>query len=240
MKIAVCDDEKYFNDTMATMLKKILNEKSFKADVSTYTDPAELLSAFDRENFDAVYIDIYIPDFSGYELANELRKRGSDVLIIFITERPDLVFGSFEYRPLYFIVKNSYDKLVTEVSHTVDMICDKMKQHKMIKVSDARFGKRTLCVKDIIYIYSDKHYVYYHMNLFEAEVRERTDLANLEERIASSDIVKLHRRYYANLRYIRMIDEAKRTATMSDGSELPISLTCFDDVFARFIKYQRR
>ncbi len=82
--------------------------------VDTFSNPAEALSSFKPELYDLVLIDIKMPQMSGFEFYQELRKKaayGTEIKACFITayeiyfetlkqEFPELYGGCFIRKPI--------------------------------------------------------------------------------------------------------------------------------------------
>ncbi|MGN1415314.1 MAG: response regulator [Oscillospiraceae bacterium] len=95
---------------------KVWSECGFRiaAEVSNGKDALEVLG---RESFDLVVTDIRMPFVDGIELLREIKKRGIDVCVIFVSSydefeyaRQGLVLGAFDY-----ILKPVNDKKLSEV-----------------------------------------------------------------------------------------------------------------------------
>ena len=78
-KILVVDDEECVRD----LLRDVLEKQGFEAVVAEGGRHA--LSLFEKENFDAVFTDVGMPDMNGWELSRALRQRNSDVPVAVIT-----------------------------------------------------------------------------------------------------------------------------------------------------------
>jgi DNA-binding response OmpR family regulator len=96
LRIIVADDEQ----DSVSMLKLILNDEGH--DVITLDRGRDVLATIAKFDPDAVVLDIAMPDKSGYELAQEIRKRYGEV-------RPLLIAISGRY-------KKASDKMLGEIA----------------------------------------------------------------------------------------------------------------------------
>lgn len=78
-RILVVDDEEHVRD----LLRDILEAEG--CGVSLAEGGREALSLLERENFDAVFTDVGMPEMSGWELARAVRKRNSNIPLAVIT-----------------------------------------------------------------------------------------------------------------------------------------------------------
>lgn len=90
MTIAICDDS-----AIDCLLSKFLISEYFKkhrktCDIVTYETGAKLISDFeDGAVFDIVFMDIYVGEELGIDIAGRLRNEGYDNLLIFSTITPE-------------------------------------------------------------------------------------------------------------------------------------------------------
>ena len=70
------------------MLSEYLGKNGFQAVVRG--DGAAGLATAERESFDAVVLDVMLPDIDGFEICRKLRAKSSDVPILMLTARGDL------------------------------------------------------------------------------------------------------------------------------------------------------
>lgn len=107
-RILFVDDNKDILLTIQTGLE------SYGFIVDTFSNPSEALSSFKPELYDLVLIDIKMPQMSGFEFHQELRKKatyGTEIKTCFITayeiyfetlktEFPELYGGCFIRKPI--------------------------------------------------------------------------------------------------------------------------------------------
>jgi len=78
-RILVVDDEEHVRD----LLRDILETEGCK--VSLARSAREALSLFEKENFDAIFTDVGMPEMSGWELSRAVRERNSNIPLAVIT-----------------------------------------------------------------------------------------------------------------------------------------------------------
>ena len=146
LKIAVCDDNESFLET----LKKIISESArdyFKdIKVQCFNNGQRLLYQHKRLFFDVIFLDIDMPEFTGFDVAEILRKQRRDCYIIFVTNHNELVYGSMEFQPFYFIQKSSVSRLNKDVVNVLNKLSVYLKQHQIIILSDEEHGRMILSI----------------------------------------------------------------------------------------------
>lgn len=113
MKILVVDDE----ETILSLLETVLTHNGFK--VVTAKDGAEALDLFLDQSFDMIIADEMMPNLSGNELVEEVRKENSTIPIIMVTAK-----GSSEDKKVsydlgvddYMVKPIDYDELIMRIN----------------------------------------------------------------------------------------------------------------------------
>lgn len=83
IKIAICDDEKDDRERLYDLLKAYQKENSVKYDIRPYELGGELLES-DFEP-DIIFLDIVMNEMDGLQTGARIRKKHSEVIIIYIT-----------------------------------------------------------------------------------------------------------------------------------------------------------
>jgi len=78
-RILLIDDEQDFMDALADRMR----DRGMQ--VSTTTSPIEALKKADQENFDAIILDLMMPEMNGLETLTRLREKNPDLQIILLT-----------------------------------------------------------------------------------------------------------------------------------------------------------
>lgn len=90
IKILYVEDELF----LGKIVKETLETRGF--DVIMETDGADVLRTFEDHQPDICVLDVMLPNKSGFEIAEDIRKTNDDVPIIFLTAKTqtdDVVFG---------------------------------------------------------------------------------------------------------------------------------------------------
>ena len=66
MRIAVCDDEPKFSQIISETLVDCLKLLSASADIHRFQDGRKMLETALNEPFDVYFLDIYMPEISGF------------------------------------------------------------------------------------------------------------------------------------------------------------------------------
>ncbi len=78
-RVLLIDDEQDFMDVLAERMR----DRGMR--VSTTTSAVEALDKADEENFDAIILDLMMPEMNGLEALTRLREKNPDLQIILLT-----------------------------------------------------------------------------------------------------------------------------------------------------------
>ena len=107
LRIAICDDETVILEEVSSYIKKYskLCGKS-ELEVLTFNSASSLLNALDNGDlFDIFLLDVYIGDEMGTELAREIRRKGIESPIVFLTTSIEHAPESLETGTLRYLIK---------------------------------------------------------------------------------------------------------------------------------------
>lgn len=104
LRIAVVDDELEQRELIERYLTRFAQEQHREIAVNTYCNAFDFLSVFDQR-YDAVFLDIQMPDVNGIKVAEEIRATDQRVKIVFITNLGQYAVQGYAVRAMDFIVK---------------------------------------------------------------------------------------------------------------------------------------
>ena len=148
MTIAICDDS-----AIDCLLSKFLISEYFKkhrktCDIVTYETGAKLIFDFeDGAVFDIVFMDIYVGEELGIDIARRLRNEGYDNLLIFSTITPEYAIASYSVKANGYILKPfSTERIESVLDRVLRALCEGLYQDK---------STQQLCQ-----YYVQRHYLY--------------------------------------------------------------------------------
>jgi DNA-binding LytR/AlgR family response regulator len=186
------------------------------------------LNYLQKNEIDILFLDVEMPITNGFQLLDQLLYMPK---VILTTSKTDYAFNAFEYKVVDYLKKPfTYNRFVEAVTKTTEATTtttkqDVAKEDIYIK-SDGKFTR--LHFAEILYIESVGDYVKY----FTATKNylTLTTLKAVEEKIASTNFMKVHRSYIVNLSKIKDIQD---NTLVIDGKVIPISKTLKPEVMSR-------
>ena len=232
--IAICDDD----ITMLTYLKERI-QQSFSDNnavchISAYSDSAQLYELLDTQEFDMIFLDIDMPQITGFDLAKKTVRVHPQMLIIFVTSHEELVFPTFQYSPFRFLRKDYFDQEIDEaVQAAVQSISER---NRMLEIATTE-GVQYVYLSEILYFESEKNYL--NIITKRGPIRCRETISRQEKELAGTGFIRVHSGYLVNQKYIYSIDNECVRLRSRNYPQVPLSRRRRDQVIAEFQKYIR-
>lgn len=233
MKIAICDDEKELLKKLEKLVRREFEKLEAEVEVICYESGEAYLEGFAENEFDAVFLDVYLPGINGFEVADRMHQKKCNTYVIFITSNSELVYDCFDYQPFYFIRKELYE---IGLPKAIGKLMKVMKQDRIV-MFQGKDENYYLQLRDILYFRSDDRSVLIHTNKFDYLVKDRISV--IDEDLKLFDFVRVHRKNIVNLRYLSKLDNTMDEVELSDGIRLEMSRYYKNEVNDIRIKYLR-
>ncbi|WMM24857.1 LytTR family DNA-binding domain-containing protein [Tissierella sp. MB52-C2] len=218
-KILIVEDEPIIANGLAAMINSI----NSKINITITGYAKEALKYAKDINYDVFLLDIQLKDYSGFELAKEIRNINNYKLtpIVFITAVPTRELMAFKEIHCYdYIVKPFKEETVKTILETIINYGVIKEEDTYLKLKQKEY---TYFIKqdEIIYIESQNR------KIFISTIKERIELSTytlsqlLKE--LNTNFIQCHRGYIVNINYIEKIDKGNNDIYIK-GAELPISI----------------
>ena len=231
---AICDDEPAVLDYLYEHILKEFKRQGADIHIDKFTSGKVFLNAHKAEPFDVVFLDIDMPEISGFDIAEKISDN-KRTLIIFVTTHDELVFSSLKFQPFRFIRKSFFEDELSEVLDAVTGVLSK-------RIAGRKFKLQTkshdvyVDIEQIVYIEIYGHWLHVHTN--DNEILECYGiLSDYESQLEPFDFVRTYKSYLVNCRYIRSVE--KDQVVLDDKTLIPLSRRRINDVNDRFTKYLR-
>ena len=131
-KVLLVDDEKDFLEVMSERMQ------ARDMNVTTTTSPQEALQKVQEESYDAVILDLMMPEMDGLETLKELKKKNPDIQVILLTGHATVQKGieAMKLGAVDLLEKPADIKVLTEKikkAHARKMILVQKKAEEKIK-----------------------------------------------------------------------------------------------------------
>lgn len=236
IKIAVCDDEELFADSIKESIKKYTDHKNIDCRIYVFDSGEALLEQGLRcEDFNIVFLDIEMDKLNGIDTARELRKYSDDIFIAFVTAHADHSIEGYEVEAIRYIIKDSAT-LDTDIEKCMEAIFNKMKRAADSVRFRFREGEREINIESILYIESYQHVVRFILTDKKSEPYTLySKLDKVEEELKDHSFVRIHKSILVNMCHIRKMNSG--TLVLDNGQELSISKSKYMEAKHEYVKY---
>ena len=201
----IVDDEKLALDR----LKRLLNENGIE-DITEFNNPVEALKEITKTKFDVVFLDISMPNISGFELADSIINIEPKTFIVFQTAYEEFALKAFQSGGMGYLVKPIE-------SNDIKNILEKIRLFKSSNLDESKkiLGKRgdklyLIDINEIYYIKADLDEVI--IRIKEADAYVRRKIGDLETLLNGKNFFRIHRSYIVNvdkIKSMRSVEQSK-------------------------------
>lgn len=233
MKLAICEDEKIFQDVILEYLNPFLSKLS-DISIEVFSCGADLLEMYKRGNrFDLVFLDVEMPGLNGVEVGQMLRGIDESVMLIFTTSYHQYVRQALSINAFQYLFKPIERDVFNEEFERALTCYRRMKYIFQIKHNDEAYY---IEVKDIIYIETcNRHLRLVTQNNrieYIGKIREE------EKKLAGYDFVRCHQGYLLNMKCI--FKPGNGGFILTTKELIPISRQLKNEVMSKYNKYMSR
>ena len=217
MKILIVDDEPVTGFLLASIIKEV---PGVITDVAT--SGKEALEKCEINKYQAVFLDIDMPDMNGMELAHILIKKYEHLSLVFATAHPGYALEAFELYSVDYILK-PYDE--ERIKKTVRRLADKTGINQSEAAIPIKTKEQMLFLKPGHILYFETHGNENIIITLHRNYVTREDIHTLDVRLQPYNFFRCHRSYLVNLKHIKEIIPSGRTYQIILDSEDKIPLS---------------
>jgi DNA-binding LytR/AlgR family response regulator len=223
LDVLVVDDEAPALADLARQLRSLAET----AEVRTAAGGQEALRTLAERPFDAVFLDVRMPDIDGLELARVLRRFETPPAVVFVSAYETGAVGAFELKALDYLMKPVSRRRLSEALSRVREsrgAAAPRRSDDVVPLPTLRGGTRLVPRESILYLQADGDYV--RVICDDERFLMRGRVSDMARRWRPHGFVQVHRGYVANLR--RAVEVRPRlngTAVLAfpDGREIPVA-----------------
>ena len=200
----IVDDE----SLALSRLKRLLNENGIE-DITAFDNPIDALKEITKTKFDAVFLDISMPNITGLELADSIIQLEPKTFIIFQTAYSEFALEAYKSGGMGYLVKpidsNDIKNILEKVRNFKSSLNEESK-----KILGKRGDKLYLIdISDIYYIKADLDEVIVKIKETDAYVRRK--IGDLETLLNGKNFFRVHRSYIVNVDKIKSMKSVEQS-----------------------------
>ena len=234
IKALIIEDEAQSRQLLNTLVDKHCSNIEI---VGTAANVKEALEAIQKHQPDLIFLDITMPDGTGFDLLEKVSPIRFD--IIFTTATDKYAIKAIKYSALDYLLKpidieelkNSVNKLIQKKSQltTVENVAQLLQN---LRQNNDNYQKITLptgtayeivYIKDIIHCEAEGSYTKFHLTSGK-KLLITAGLIHYEELLPSKEFIRIHRHHLVNINHVvRYLKTDGGIAVMSDDTKIEIS-----------------
>lgn len=221
INIAICDDIAEDLESISSCVSKNFNELDISFKISSFSEGQDLIEHINlsKELYDIIFLDIYMKDLNGIDIAKKIRESDKECKIIFVTSSKDHAIDSYDVRAIYYILKPiNEEKLGNAIKIAIEALD---KENKQIVIKN-RKGTYRIPYKDILYAESKARVVNIHLRSGEV-ISFYSKLDDFIQSLQDERFLKCHKSFLVNMDYILKIENAN--IFIGNDITIPISGT---------------
>ena len=240
INFAVCDDEEIILDAVYSRVFTIFKRRGMAAFGLKFLSSRQMrdyfLQADEASKPDIVFLDIDMPELNGIELGAMIKENSPKTEIIFVSNRYERVFETFNIHPFGFVRKNNFS---TDISNTLKAYIDGHVNaaNYFVIQQENKSVTRKLPINEIVYVKSMRsHQIICMVGGEEIDVKMTMD--ELEKGLIEHGILRTHKSFLVNLKYITRIESTG--IELTTGAKIDVSRRKVGEIKAALMKYLRK
>lgn len=233
-KIAICDDEQAYLDRSRAMLEQYVAENHLDCEWEVFSNASLLLDRVEAgARYDIYLLDIYMPGVSGMSVATELRSRGMQSPVIFLTSSTDHAVEAFGVDATHYLLKPYTEQnFFAAMDKAVRNITEHPQESLVLKV-DSEY--ENIAVSRLLYCAAEDKYQRLCMESGEKLLIRMTGSELFEKLKAFGCFYRCGRAHIVNLAQIKKV--TGNSAILRDGTEIPLPRMAVRGLRTAFFDY---
>lgn len=157
MKIAMLEDDPEDLETLIGSCENWAGNSSIQITYECYTSGEDFLKCFQPGHYDLLFLDIYMQELTGMDVAKHVRKTDINCLLIFTTTSTDHVLASMPFHPFDYLIKPYEPSRISQVLSEAARIIPQ--NDTSLELTCGR-SKVSVYYCDLISLEADRHHAY--------------------------------------------------------------------------------
>lgn len=231
IRAIIIDDEQESRNTIFNILKNYCSHVTVVAQAANVREGLSVISDLQPN---VVFLDIQMPDGSGFDLLASLPEINFQV--IFVTAFDQYALKAIRFSALDYILKPVDPQILIEavnkiqvpainletVTHQISTLLRNNNGFERITLPTLE-GLKFINIKDIIRCEADNNYTHFFLNSGKKILVTKT-LKEYDESLSGLDFIRVHQSHLVNVKFVdRYIKGEGGVIVMADGSEVEVS-----------------
>lgn len=230
MKYALIDDDLEFHKIFSKLTINYISS----SEINYFTSSTDFLNVISKQKipYNILFLDIDMPELDGIALSKRLYENNiTDALIVFITNKANLVYKAFGLNVIAFIYKPDFENQVNPLFKNIIQFLNSQSYIVLPSINGlAKLQKTNITYCEIVNRKIIIHY--YDAQIFHTTLQTLDDLYTL---LDNKNFIFVNRSTIVNIAYAKILH--KKLILMHDNSTFEISRHRQKIVYKAFIDY---
>lgn len=233
----ITDDEPKMVELLADTMQELFPDIEISG---RYTDWKNALKGIRSIQPDIIFMDISMPEKSGFDLLQLLPDMDSQVILV--TAHTEFAVEAFSFDVCGYVLKPITDKALVQ---SVNRALNRIAMSKKVKNADSKDdrigipddnGIRYVNINDIMYCETYNRYT--KVVTTQGDIISSYNIGKYHDTLTQDFFVQLHRSFIVNINHIKRYDSSG-TVIMNNGVEIPVSRKKKEQVLHAFNRIGR-
>jgi len=233
LKFAVCDDLTAEANALKNHIERYAREKSLRVEIDAYSEAQAILGVLAHiAEYDLIFLDIYMEQLNGIDLARQLREHGDKSRIIFFSTSKEHALDAFGVNASNYLVKPvSYHKLACAIDAALEQ---RLEQEASFKVISDHGGVE-IRLHDLVYAEAQRNYQYLFLADGSVEKVRITGSELYGLLNGRPEFVRLGASFILNLRYVNTV--TAHEVTLAGRYRVPVPRGSYAELKQKYLNF---
>lgn len=233
MKIAIVDDKKMEAEMLVDICRAFAADNQLVSDFYYFESSQEFLDSFERSLYHIIFLDIYMEEMRGMEVAKLVRQEDSSGLLVVLTASSEHMSEAFSFHAFEYVVKPVTKERIYQVLTDALELLPPTEQY--ISFVSKRQNVQ-LPVQEFLYAVSSGHYVDISSEK-NGSYRSRMNFYDFMKLLEGDErFLEINRGIVVNLDHVETVDESR--CIMKNGGSFPVKVRERTMIRQQWQKYQ--
>ncbi len=238
INIIICDDEIECINDISNAISEYFKSISNSYNIQRFNSSEDLFNAnIDYNNIDIVFLDINMPNMSGFEAAKKIRDLNQNINIAFITALLDYTIEGYKIRVFRYIVKNNIN-FALQIFECLDALLKNIEYNQATISFPVSTGTIAIKPENIIYVESELHNVSIYIKEHNESLQcKHLKLDEIEKLLKRYKFIRVHKSFLVNPKYIISMTN-KEVKLHRVDKYIPVARSKYNQAFKEYFMYE--
>ncbi|NCA67174.1 MAG: response regulator transcription factor [Clostridia bacterium] len=238
LKISVCDDNmSELKHTEQLLYKFYASHNSMDISIKIFNSPSDLMEKISSgERYNIYILDIMMPDFTGIDIGEQIRKNDEYAYIIYLTSSESYALKSYQVRAFQYLLKPVSEVYLFNVLETAINRIDI--ENSLRFTVNTNNGIEVIAYHHMIsaeyYNHSVKYNIIDRQPITSSVLRTPFDIV-IEELVKDIRFLRCHNSFLINMQHVKTI--TNKDFIMTNNIAIPIASSKYKQIKENYLDY---